>query len=113
MRLRWNGAGALQETPAISVITVMELLQGCRDQREQRAVERLTARTLILHLDATVCERAVDYFRTFRLSHGLGMLDAFIASTAATYELTLCSFNRRHYSVIPDLQILTPYERTR
>jgi predicted nucleic acid-binding protein len=102
---------ALPETPAITVITLLELLHGCRNRQEQQRVMRMTARMPVLYLDAPVCMRAVDYFSEFHLSHGLGILDALIAAIVATQGLTLCSFNEKHYRMIPDLSVVKPYNR--
>lgn len=101
----------LPETPAISVITVLELLHGCRNLREQEVVKRLVERMRVIYLDESACMRAVDYFCAFHLSSGLGLLDSLIAATAASRGLVLCSFNEKHYGVIPDLQVVKPYAR--
>ncbi|GIV07721.1 MAG: hypothetical protein KatS3mg017_0923 [Fimbriimonadales bacterium] len=103
--------GQLPEAPAITVITVLELLQGCRNQREQAAIEQLIQRMPVLYLDEPACIRAVDYFRAFHLSHGPGMLDALIGAIVSTRGLTLCSFNEKHYRALSDLQVITPYAR--
>lgn len=102
----------LQEAPAISVITVLELLRGCRNRREQDTIEQMTQRMPVIYLNRLTCERAVEYFRAFYLSHGIGILDSLIAATATTEGLVLCSFNTRHYQMIPDLQVVQPYIRT-
>lgn len=101
----------LPETPAISVITALELLNGCRNRREQESIEQLIEQMEVFHLDEASCIRALDYFRTFHLSHNLGILDALIAATAVLYGRTLCSFNEKHYGAIPDLQLVKPYKR--
>jgi len=101
----------MPESPAITVITVLELLRGCRNSREQQSVELLLARMPILYISEAACMRAVEYFRTFHLSHGIGILDALIAATMTTHAATLCSFNEKHYRMIPDLKIVKPYSR--
>ena len=58
----------MPESPAITVITVLELLRGCRNSREQQSVELLLARMPILYISEAACMRAVEYFRTFHLS---------------------------------------------
>ena len=69
----------------ISAITYMELLVGCRDKREQRAVERFVERFEVIPLSPFITQQAVELLRKYRLSHGLLMADALIASTA-TYR---------------------------
>jgi predicted nucleic acid-binding protein len=101
----------LSEPPAITVITVLELLHGCRNLQEQETIGRVVARMPVLYLDEPACIRAVDYFRAFHLGHGLGVFDALIAAIVVTRGLTLCSFNEKHYRMIPDLQVVKPYTR--
>ena len=103
----------LQDHPALSVITVLELLHGCRNRQEQNTLEQMVQRIPVIHLDETACERALEYFRFFHLSHGIGILDSLIAATAATKGFVLCSFNARHYQMLPGLQAIQPYARTR
>ena len=102
---------SLPEAPAVSVITVLELLRGCRNRREQAAVEQLFQQMPVLYLDEPSCVLAVDYFRAFYLKQGLGILDALIAASAASHGLVLCTFNEKHYRGLPELQIVRPYER--
>lgn len=101
----------LPETPAISVVTALELLNGCRNRREQEAVEQLIEQMDVLYLDEATCIRALGYFREFHLSHNLGLLDALIAATAVLYGRPLCSFNEKHYRAVSDLRLVKPYER--
>lgn len=104
---------SLPEAPAISVISVLELLRGCRNRREQDAVEQLVQQMSVLYLDEPSCVRAVDYFCAFHLKQGLGILDALIAASAVSHGLVLCTFNEKHYRGLPDLQVIRPYERER
>ena len=102
---------SLPEAPAVSVITVLELLRGCRNRREQAAVEQLFQQMPVLYLDEPSCGLAVDDFRAFYLKQGLGILDALIAASAVSHGLVLCTFNEKHYQGLPDLRIMRPYER--
>ena len=55
------------------------------------------------------CQRALSDFLTYHLSHGLGLLDSLIAACAVGLSATLCTFNVKHYSVIPSLVTVQPY----
>ena len=57
------------------------------------------------------CNRALADFTTYHLSHRLGLIDALIAATAIGLSMTLCTFNVKHYRVVPGLQIQQPYTR--
>lgn len=102
----------LRETHAISVITALELLHGCRNKQEQERIEQLIERIPVIHLDNAASELAVQYFRKFHLSHGIGVLDSLVAAIAVTNGLTLCSFNEKHYRAISELSLLQPYVRS-
>ncbi len=72
---------------AISTVTVMELLVGCRNKAEQRAVEQFLRRFERLPLGEEIGEEAIRLLEKYRLSHGLLIGDALIAATALVYGL--------------------------
>ncbi len=92
----------------VSVITYMELLVGCRNKREQRAVKDFIERFEVLIIDAEISEKAVSLLEKYRLSHGLLIADALIAATAMVRGLPLASKNQRDYRFIEGLKLL-PY----
>jgi predicted nucleic acid-binding protein len=55
------------------------------------------------------CQRAYNDFSSFRLSHGLGLLDSLIGHTAAGLNEHLATFNVKHYRSISGLQTVQPY----
>jgi len=93
----------------ISVVTAAELLAGCRNRDEQRTVEREIALYPILWLDETSSQTALDWYRQFRLSHGLGFLDSLIGATAYHHDLTLATMNEKHFTPLPGLRVERPY----
>ena len=93
---------------AVSVITQMELLVGCRNKGEQQKTERFLERFHILKLTEQVSDTAVGLLRQYRLRHGLAIPDALIAATAIELNQPLISKNQRHYRFIKKLQLL-PY----
>ena len=94
--------------PAISVITQMELLVGCRNKAEQRHVERFLERFHVLKLTEQVSDTAINLLRQHRLRHGLAIPDALIAATAIALNQPFISKNQRDYRFIKGLQLL-PY----
>jgi predicted nucleic acid-binding protein len=93
---------------AISVITQMELIVGCRQKKEFRALERYLARFKILKLSEAISDRAVTLFRNYRLSHGILIPDALIAATVLDFDCSLVTKNQRDYRFIEGLR-LSPY----
>jgi predicted nucleic acid-binding protein len=97
-----------QSVLAISSVTQMELLVGCRNTAELRHTERFLKRFQLLKLNEQVCDAAVALIRQYRLSHGLMIPDALIAATAMTANQPFISKNQRDYGFINGLHLL-PY----
>lgn len=101
----------LSDLPSVPGLVIMELIQGARDTREVREVQRLTAPMRVVWPTTADCQRALADFTIFHLSHGLGLLDAVIAAIAVGLSAELCTFNEKHYQVVPSLVTLQPYSR--
>lgn len=97
-----------QATLAISVVTQMELIVGCRDKTELRALEKFLARFQVVKLSEQASDTAIDLLRRYRLSHGLLIADALIAATAISLNVSFVSKNQRDYRFISGLRLL-PY----
>jgi predicted nucleic acid-binding protein len=91
---------------AVSVITEMELLVGCRSKVELRKVEHFLARFQVIDLTEQMCEWAVRLLKRYRLSHGLLIPDAMIAATAISLDCSLITKNQRDFRFIRELQLL-------
>lgn len=91
---------------AISAITQMELLVGCNNKREQRAVDQFLKRFEILPVTEDITEEAIALLKKYKLSHGLLIADALIAATAITQNFFLASKNQRDYRFINHLHLL-------
>ena len=61
---------------AISVVTQMELIVGCRNKRELATLNDFLHRFVILPLRSSISREACSLLYTFRLSHGLLIPDA-------------------------------------
>jgi predicted nucleic acid-binding protein len=97
-----------QATLGVSVITQMELMVGCRNNRELRVLERFLRRFSIVTLNEAIAETGVTLLRRYRLSHSLLIADALIAASAVTVDSPLVTKNRRDYRFIEGLELL-PY----
>jgi predicted nucleic acid-binding protein len=98
-----------QSNRMISVITGAELLAGCRNRREQRAVERELNLYTIVWLDESSSQTALDLYKRFHLSAGVGFLDCLIAATAIKQGYRLATLNLKHFTALPGLQAERPY----
>ncbi|MEZ4769653.1 MAG: PIN domain-containing protein [Caldilineales bacterium] len=80
--MSWFDALPPEEELAVSGYVVMELIQGCRNKTEQDRVYRALAGYGVVWLSAEDCDRALDVFARFRLSHNAGLLDVLIGHTS-------------------------------
>jgi hypothetical protein len=102
---------ALTDLPSVPGFVVMELIQGAENALEVRKVLKLVAPLPIVWPSEADCNRALADFTAYHLSHGLGLLDSLIASCAVGLSATLCTFNVKHYKVVPGLALAQPYTR--
>lgn len=99
------------EVIALPGYVAMELIQGCRDQQEQRDLLKELRRYTILWPQPDACDRALDLYTCFHLSHSLGLLDTLIGQLALELDLPLHTFNEKHYRAILGLKLVQPYKR--
>ena len=100
-----------QLSPALSSVTQMELIIGCRDKSELRFLDRFLERFQIISVSEQISDTAIDLLKQYRLSHGLQIADALIAATAIVTDIQLISKNQRDYRFIEALRLL-PYPET-
>ena len=101
----------LGEIPSIPGLVVMELIQGAGDAEALRKTLRLVDPLPIVWPTEIDCERALASFKTYHLSHSLGLLDSLIAACAIGLSAVLCTFNAKHYRLVPKLVVEEPYVR--
>jgi len=93
---------------AVSIVTKMELIVGCRNKRELKLTENFLKRFIIINLNEDIGLNADTLILQYRLSHGLLIPDALIAATAITLDYPLISKNQKDYRFIQNLTLL-PY----
>jgi predicted nucleic acid-binding protein len=101
----------LKDVPSVPGFVVMELVKDSQNTQQVRKALQLVAPLPVIWTTEADCTRALSDFTTYHLSNGLGLLDALIASCAVGRGLTLCTFNAKHYRVIPNLMMVQPYTR--
>lgn len=102
---------SLSEIPSIPGFVVMELIQDAQNKQQVRKALQLVAPLPILWPTETDCARALSDFTVYHLSNNVGLIDALIAACAVGHNATLCTFNVKHYRVIPQLNMEQPYSR--
>ena len=91
----------------ISVVTYIELVQGCLDKRDLARLKKgLAARnTEVIPLTPSIGDRAASLIENLALSHGLRLADALIGATAIEHGATLLTANAKHFGSVPGLAI--------
>lgn len=100
------------ETLVMPGFVLMELLEGCKDKPAQERVLEIARNCSVIWLSESAFKSAVNLFVSYRLSHGLDMMDVLVAQTAIQLDVPLLSFNQKHYRCIPNLAVSAPYSRT-
>ena len=93
---------------AISAVTQMELLVGCRNKKELQDLAKFLHRYQILKITDQISDRAVDLLEQYFLSHGLLIADGLIAATALVHNEAFITKNQRDFRFIAGLNLL-PY----
>lgn len=102
---------SLPELPSVPGFVVMELIQDAQNKQKLRNTLKLIAPLTIIWPTEADLNRALLDFTTYHLSDSLGLLDALIGACAVGRGATLCTFNVKHYRVIPGLVMAQPYTR--
>jgi len=91
----------------ISVVNYMELLQGLRDKKEYRTLQKYLRdwSIEIIQINENISSRAMFYVEDYCLNHKMELGDAIIAATALEYREILLTANEKHYNFIPNIQI--------
>jgi predicted nucleic acid-binding protein len=98
---------SLTSTLAISVVTQMELLVGCRDKTEQQSLAKFLKQFQILEINEQISDKAVKLLERYRLSHGLLIADSLIAATAIENNENFISKNQKDFRFITGLKLLS------
>jgi len=99
---------ASDEPLAVSIVSKMELIVGCRNRDDLANVADLLGRFDVIPINEPSSQRAAALLQEFRLSHGMLIPDALIAATALMRDCALLTNNRKHFSFTPGLKLVAP-----
>ena len=94
---------------AISIISSMELIIGCRNKGEVNKTLKFLGDYSVIDISIPVSKKAYQLIIEYSKSHGLVIPDAIIAATALESSLTLATSNVRHFDIIEGLGVQKPY----
>ena len=92
----------------VSSVSVMELIQGCRNKPEMKMVVSFIKENIsrVIHFDERISAKAISLLQAYALSHGLRTTDAIIASSAINNKAALITANHRHFTMIKALNVI-------
>lgn len=92
---------------AISSVTYMELIQGMRDKKELKLLQKMINSwgIKVIYIDEDISSKALFYMQEYFLSHTMQLADSLIGATCTNYGLTLITANDKHYKVLNELDI--------
>jgi predicted nucleic acid-binding protein len=106
----WFAALDLSQV-AVPGFVAMELIQSARNSREAASADAIVGRLARIWPNEIAADAALVDFRRLHLSHGLGLVDALIGTTARERDAILGTFNIKHYRSVPGLNTEQPYQR--
>lgn len=95
------------EVRAVSIVSVMEMLQGARSKADMKTIRAAFRQTglRVYPLTEAISARAVALIEDHTLSSGLQVCDALIAATAMEEDEALLTGNDKHFRAIPKLSV--------
>ena len=91
---------------AISSVTQMELIIGCRDKTELKKLDEFLEDFEVINIDYDITQMAIELLKGYRLSHGLLIADSIIAATSLILDIPLLTKNQKDFKFIKGLKLL-------
>ena len=89
----------------ISIITMAELCQGCRNSHELKKVKEFLNHFTVIPITEKISYQAIELIYQYILSHHLLIIDSLIATTALNCKCILLTGNYKHFSMIKGLKL--------
>ncbi|MBP9886394.1 MAG: type II toxin-antitoxin system VapC family toxin [Leptospiraceae bacterium] len=89
----------------ISAITLMELYVGAFNKKEIKNIIKALSKLKVVHLSESISVRSLELIEKYTKSHGLGLPDSIIASTAIEHQMALFTSNTKDFKFISTLEL--------
>jgi len=93
----------------LSSIVVAELCAGVKGETEQAALEDFISLFRVVPVDVEIAKAGGLHKRNYGKSHGVGIADGIIATTAEAENAELKTLNTKHYPMLKGLR--PPYTK--
>jgi len=105
--LTWYGS--LAQPLGITPITWMEVMYGAGSKAKQATCEALLSQFDLIYLASIDQDWAMQQQKTYRLSHGIGTGDCFIAAVAHRLNIPLYTHNLKDMTPLVGKLAVKPY----
>lgn len=95
-------------TVGIETIVYIECIQGSISDADKQRIKRTLQKLEFYSLTNDIAQKAIGLIDTYSNSQGLLLADAIIAATAMEYDLTLITYNAKHFKFIKGIKLLNP-----
>ncbi len=92
----------------IDTVIYIESIQGAIGKRQKESIKSSLAQLRYYPLTSEIALLAIDLIDRYSSAHGLFLADALIAASAINYELTLVTYNIKHFRFIKELSVIEP-----
>jgi len=91
---------------AVSVITVMELIQGVDNKEQLKQLKKKIKHYAMIDFTKEVSELSLQLIENYKLSQNLQIPDAIIAATSVIYNIPLFTYNKKDFKYISGIQLI-------
>ncbi len=89
---------------AVSIITILELMQGVNSKKKLFELYRQAKAFTVLHIDNNVSELSYKLFKRYIADHSIRIQDSLIAATALHSKFPLFTDNKKDYNFIEGIE---------
>lgn len=106
--LRW--LAATQDVLSVTPMTWMEIMVGVANKQAQTDSLRLLGGFEMVYLIPEDMNWAMAQMLSFHFSHGVGVMDCFIASVCQRLNVPIFTHNQKDYlKILPSTLVVKPY----
>lgn|SRR5574341_154683 len=107
--LQWLRSFTPGSQVGLPVLVHMEFIDGVRDAAQRRQAIKFLKPYPVIHLTTDDSIWAQKQHAQFKLSHGVGIIDALIAAPAFRLGVPIYTLNTKHFTPLPDVAAIKPY----
>ena len=93
---------------AISIVTVLELMQGVNSQRKLFQLYRQLKAFQVMHIDVKISELSFKLFKKYSIVQRVRVQDVLVAATSIINNCHLFTDNKKDYEFITELSFYKP-----